>query len=205
MACRVEARHRWPRQRVDAERTPMTPLVSDVSMLDSLFASGLLSREPSVNPYLATCPLPPQRGSVKIARDFAERTLGRWGVGEIFDALGLVVSELVTNALVHAFSREMDHDGTDMPSATSDSSAYQIHLGLARDGSYIVCAVTDPSESVPRPRQADGLAEIAENGRGLCLVDAFSSTWGWRPLLDHGRVVGKAVWAAFRVGATVEA
>lgn len=179
----------------------MSPLVSDVPMLDDLVACGLLSRQTTARHHIATCPLSPQRGSVKAARDFAERTLCRWGVAEIFDALGLVVSELVTNALVHAFTRESGCGPAADGESAADAAGCQIHLGLARDGSHIVCAVTDPSACAPRPKDADGFAEIAENGRGLFLVDAFSTTWGWRPLVDGGRVVGKAVWAAFRVDA----
>ena len=49
-------------------------------------------------------------------------------------------------------------------------------------------AVIDASDDAPTPRQTDW---IGESGRGLQIVDALSSVWGWSPIEGHG----KAVWA----------
>jgi hypothetical protein len=41
------------------------------------------------------------------------------------------------------------------------------------------------------------LESDAEGGRGLALVEAFSSRWGWHPASTAGLV--KAVWAEWRL------
>ncbi|HEV2451249.1 MAG TPA: hypothetical protein VGS62_04925, partial [Streptosporangiaceae bacterium] len=45
--------------------------------------------------------LPPHPGSVRTARDFTASMLRRWGMPVLSGEAGLVVSELVTNALRH--------------------------------------------------------------------------------------------------------
>jgi len=60
-------------------------------MLDELAAS-----QPS-----ATCGLWPVAESVKTGRDFTRAVLSDWGLMDLADTAGLVVSELVTNALRH--------------------------------------------------------------------------------------------------------
>jgi len=78
----------------------------------------------------------------------------------------LLVSELVTNAVLHA--------GTDTRVAAS-----------VRDGRVVV-AVSDDD-----PHHAPFLADrgsMASNGRGLLLVDALASDWGIE-LMDESKVV----------------
>lgn len=140
-------------------------------------------------PDASACGLLPRPESVKIARDFAKRTLCGWDMVELLDDLGLVVSELVTNALRHAVAPYED-DRRVPPIPGSSDHRRPIQLSLQRNGSHVVCAVTDPSSDIPVRREPD---HIAETGRGLHLVECFSRAWGWTPVTGHGKIV----WALF--------
>ncbi|MEV6551711.1 ATP-binding protein [Streptomyces sp. NPDC051597] len=85
------------------------------------------------------------------------------------EAVKLVVSELVTNAIVHAGGR-----------AT---------VGLYYDDCCLLVVVRDNSST--QPRRAEASAE-AESGRGLVLVNALAERNGWA----HTQA-GKKVWAEF--------
>jgi anti-sigma regulatory factor (Ser/Thr protein kinase) len=90
----------------------------------------------------------------------------------------VIVSELVTNALLHGCAK----------SAAAD----QVELLLWRRAGQMVCAVTDPGPQAPVLVLPEPLAEA---GRGLQVVQALSATWGWTRL--GGR--RKMVWAALRL------
>lgn len=126
-----------------------------------------------------SCALPPEPESVKIARDFAVDSLALWDLKELIDDVGLVVSELVTNALHHA-----------TPPRPYRDSIHPIRLTLILRGAELICAVRDSGSEVPFRKEPQ---QIAETGRGLLLVESFSQAWGWTPL--HG--CGKVVWALF--------
>lgn len=132
-------------------------------------------------PNAVTCELRPRPASARLAREFARRTVSEWGWGGLAENVGLVVSELVTNALQHV-----------PPIAPRTSSQWWIQLSLAGAGRHVMCAVTDPSDRCPT-RQCPDLTD--ESGRGLHLVDYFSSGWGWLPRSTEGKVV----WALFNV------
>jgi Histidine kinase-like ATPase domain len=66
-----------------------------------------------------------------------------------------------------------------------------LRLCLLRRAGEVMLAVIDPSDDAPTPRQPDW---VKENGRGLQIVHALSSVWGWSPIEGHG----KAVWAVLR-------
>ncbi|MFD7508734.1 ATP-binding protein [Streptomyces sp. NPDC059853] len=121
----------------------------------------------------ATLGLPDRPESVRSARDFTRSTLSFWRLGDQYDAVSLVVSELVTNALRYG-----------RPA---------VELELARGSHRLVCAVHDASSRAPRLGEPD---ENAESGRGLHLVECFSDGWGWRHQTESG---GKVVWAVFRI------
>ncbi|MCK2217434.1 ATP-binding protein [Actinomadura sp. ATCC 31491] len=105
---------------------------------------------------------------VATARRFVDQTLTSWGVSEVaFDAQ-LVVSELVTNAIRHG------------------GGAAQ--LRLLCHGPELACVVTDHSRTAPVAAAPDVFSEY---GRGLRLVDALCSGWGW---LSAG-AARKLVWA----------
>ncbi|WP_176955311.1 ATP-binding protein [Sinosporangium album] len=113
------------------------------------------------------------RASAKSARDFATATLEAWGLSELSFDMQLVVSELATNALRHA------------------GGAQRLYV-LRRTGG-VVCAVLDPALEAPVPTEAD---ELTESGRGLHLVAALTTAWGWSPTPSGG----KLVWASFQTG-----
>ncbi|ASU84718.1 ATP-binding protein [Nocardiopsis gilva YIM 90087] len=122
--------------------------------------------------------------SVKVARDFTGTVLRGWGLDTMAPDARLVVSELVTNACRHA-----------VPTVGGSLSQWSIQFGMARDEAHVTCMVVDPSR---QPPVRNDPTQYAEGGRGLPLIDSFSSGWGW-DIID-GR--GKVVWAAFAVPET---
>ncbi|MGP4110246.1 ATP-binding protein [Streptomyces sp. 4N509B] len=143
----------------------------------------------------ASLGLPGQPDSVRRARDFARTTLLGWRLSEQFDSVGLVVSELVTNALRHGMRRRrQEHD----PGAMDGGAPTPVELELMRYARRLICAVRDESDAAPRIGTVSEVADpAAESGRGLHLVECFSDGWGWRPLAGEGR--GKVVWAVFKI------
>ncbi|MEU9314012.1 SpoIIE family protein phosphatase [Streptomyces sp. NPDC048256] len=110
--------------------------------------------------------------AVMHARRFTARTLRRWKVQEAADAVLLVVSELVTNALVH----------TQGP----------VRLDLVLRGDRVRVSVSDSSPRAPaKPVIVDW---EATGGRGLLLVEAMSDAFGSVPVAG-----GKQVWSEIAV------
>ena len=101
------------------------------------------------------------------ARRFVAEVLRERGdIGLICDA-SLIVSELATNAVVHACSR--------------------FEVALHFEPGMVTLSVSDSSDEVPAigdPSPAD------PHGRGLLVVDALARRWGW---VQTRR--GKSVWA----------
>jgi anti-sigma regulatory factor (Ser/Thr protein kinase) len=123
----------------------------------------------------------PDPESVTAARHFAVATLRAWGLARLCDDVGLVSSELVTNALRHS-----------LPACPHERADATIRLRLLRAAPYLLCGVVDSGTAVPERRDPD---YIAESGRGLHIVESFSARWGWTRLDP----VGKIVWAVFRL------
>ncbi|MEY9813463.1 ATP-binding protein [Streptomyces sp. 2BBP-J2] len=138
----------------------------------------------------ASCALHARYEAVREARRFTRGTLDQWHLGDRFDDVCLVVSELVTNALRHALPANAPRLAAPEP---------PVRLHLMRWTGRLVCAVRDPSDEGPVARDAEDLSGdcSAESGRGLFLVDSFSDSWGWHPLA--GAFGGKVVWALFRL------
>ncbi|MFE7961076.1 ATP-binding protein [Streptomyces sp. NPDC057413] len=154
-------------------------------MLEPL-RQGLPPLDPAAVSYAASCSLPARLEAVREARRFTRHTLDQWELGDRFDDVCLVVSELVTNALRHA---PPPGDGP------SHDPLPPVRLHLMRWTERLVCAVRDAGQEGPVTREADDFS--AESGRGLFLVDSFSDSWGWHPL--SGSLGGKVVWALFRL------
>ncbi|MEV3968757.1 SpoIIE family protein phosphatase [Streptomyces sp. NPDC050698] len=106
--------------------------------------------------------------AVMHARRFSARTLRSWGIAAEADTVLLVVSELVTNALVHT------------------QGAVRVELTLAADRLRVT--VSDSSPRAPaKPVVVDW---ESTGGRGLFLVEAVSAAWGSVPVGG-----GKQVWS----------
>ncbi|MFJ8633365.1 ATP-binding protein [Streptomyces sp. NPDC093568] len=110
-------------------------------------------------------------GSPAQARRLTRARLNGWAVCEdTCDTAALVVSELVTNAIVHTASEHIVcelHDGADL-----------VRIAVRDEG----CAPGEPHQSPARPEE--------EHGRGLLLIDAMCHAWGAQ---EHGS--GLVVWA----------
>lgn len=122
--------------------------------------------------------LPRRKPSVKKARDYVRSLSATWGLEQQEDCLLLVVSELVTNAVLHARC----------------GPGRQIGLTLTREVDRVRVEVRDTGEGLPRPRRELRFTE--EHGRGLAVVEELAADWG----VSHD-VVGKTVWATVAVSA----
>ncbi|MGH3098259.1 MAG: SpoIIE family protein phosphatase [Streptosporangiales bacterium] len=107
-----------------------------------------------------------ESGSVANARHFLTGVLDEWGLQSLVDTGALLVSEAVTNALLHA------------------RSAADVHIHRTAAG--VEVEVRDLDERVPAVRVVDG---DSESGRGLYLLEALASDWGAEPSPS-----GKRVW-----------
>ncbi|MEV6982575.1 SpoIIE family protein phosphatase [Sphaerisporangium sp. NPDC051017] len=144
---------------------------------------------------------PAQPIMVGEARRMAREAFASWGVpDERADMACLLVSEVVTNVVLHAASasvprRELVLDGPplpfdeswDVPGFDSDIvNEKEFTLRLRRGEESIWVEVFDQDLRLPRIRSA---GENDEGGRGLYLVDQLARRWGSRPTKE-----GKAVW-----------
>lgn len=112
--------------------------------------------------------LPAEVASARAARRFVERFVTAHHSRVDLDALDLLVSELVANAVVHAHS-PVRLRLTDAPGAL----LVEVSDALPADGRLAV--------HVAAPTAADG--------RGLYLVEQLARRWGVQPTLG-----GKTVW-----------
>jgi anti-sigma regulatory factor (Ser/Thr protein kinase) len=104
--------------------------------------------------------------------------LWEWGRAPLAEAVELVVSELMTNAVLASEA---------LPDSQQDPPIVQMWLS-AKD-ERVVIQVWDASEHMPRRREPD---PGADGGRGLSIVEAFSKSCGAYEL-EGG--AGKVVWA----------
>jgi anti-sigma regulatory factor (Ser/Thr protein kinase) len=121
-------------------------------------------------PWYDDLELAVQPVSASLARDFVRHHLGAQGLVPLIDDVTLVVSELATNAMVHAQT----------PFTVSLQAFEQTLLLTVQDG----CR-TGPVPVVARV--------LDTNGRGLTIVAMLSRAWG----ADEHPDGGKSVWAEF--------
>jgi hypothetical protein len=136
-------------------------------------------------------PVPAPHG-VAAARAFTLRTLDRWGAADCAEDVAAVMSEFLTNALRHALAPAATSPDPAMAGPSKAGTASALRLALLHPGPYVLCAVADPSDALPVPREPDSLAE---SGRGLQVVASLSHRWGYCPAPDRS---GKVVWATIR-------
>ncbi|MER6076779.1 ATP-binding protein [Streptomyces sp. NPDC001833] len=120
----------------------------------------------------------PDPTEVGRARRWARSRLAGSGIAAdepLAETLILLVSELVTNAVVH----------TGCP-AVLRLSLPGADRGSADESVTVRLEVADASDRAPVPRCADG---DATGGRGLALVDGLADRWGWSP-----EGAGKRIW-----------
>ncbi|MFM9625097.1 DUF6415 family natural product biosynthesis protein [Streptomyces turgidiscabies] len=122
--------------------------------------------------YSLTLPRTPE--SVREARQFVRVCLAVWGLDVYADATVLIMSELVTNAVLHARGPAV-RISVDRP--THD----RVQLGVVDRAPSALPHMRMPS--------AGGLG-----GRGLLLVDELADRWG-TDLKGSGTRWGKRVWA----------
>lgn len=116
----------------------------------------------------------PDPAEVGRARRWARSRLLGSGIGAdepLAETLILLISELVTNAVVHT------------------GTAAKLRMCFTSSGAVVGTVrveVVDASARPPRQRHADG---DDTNGRGLELVDGLADRWGWQ---QEG--AGKRIW-----------
>jgi len=118
--------------------------------------------------------------AVPSARVHLRKLLGQWGHAELEEDASVVISELVTNAVA--------------ASAELRPAAAPVLMWLGSDRRRVLAAVADAS---PQPPMRLKLGPDAERGRGLALVEALSSRWGWHPASITG--LTKFVWAEWHL------
>ncbi|MFC8276396.1 ATP-binding protein [Streptomyces sp. NPDC057271] len=116
----------------------------------------------------------PDPAEVGRARRWARSRLAGSGIEDdepLAETLVLLISELVTNAVVH----------------TGCPAVLRMLFGAGCAGAGTVrVEVADSSDRPPMPRRAQG---EDTNGRGLELVDGLADRWGWQ---REG--AGKSIW-----------
>ena len=113
--------------------------------------------------------LPAVSHSVRLSRYATRAVLTAWQLAHVDEPAGLLVSELVTNAVRHA-------RGIDVVTVN-------LHAGRT----WLRIEVQDTDRHWPQPRIP---GRHDDSGFGFILVDALASNWGVRET-----EAGKAVWA----------
>lgn len=108
--------------------------------------------------------------SVSEARRYCEARLTDWGARDLVDTVALLVSELVTNVVLHA--------GTDCELRLDRGERLRVEV---RDGSR------------RRPARSQGHPE-GNSGRGLLLIEALSVEYGTIVEDDGKRVWFEVEW-----------
>lgn len=139
---------------------------SFLALVDELLALGGLLEVVGRAVEEVTAHLDADPRSAGQARRLVDETLRRWSCGELLDVVNLLVSEVVTNAVVHGRSQVV---------VTVQLRPAAVRIDVLDNGTGL---------PVPRVARAD-----ATSGRGMALVEALASSWG----ID-ARDGGKSVW-----------
>ena len=110
--------------------------------------------------------LPAEPRSASAARKFVRDVLTEWEEREVADIVELLISELVTNAILHAGSA--------------------VDVSVQRRSGRLRAEVADGSDKRPVARGHD---DTSTTGRGLELIEALATAWGVTP-----SAAGKVIW-----------
>ena len=120
------------------------------------------------------------------ARLHTTLVLWEWGLSTLVHAAGLVVSELVSNAVQASVGLTGSRFAGQWAPGTPP-----IRMWLSADDHRVVIQVWDGSDRPPVPKPVE---PEADNGRGLLLVGALSAEWGcYTPEKSSGKVVWAVV------------
>ena len=112
--------------------------------------------------------LKPAPASVRESPAFVRTVLDSWGLSALSDDASLLVTELVSNAVVRA------------------RTPLTLTVSWRREPGHVRVTVHDDSACPPRPRDSD---VTATNGRGMLIVEALAHSFG---VMATG--AGKDVW-----------
>ncbi len=121
------------------------------------------------------------------ARATLRLTLKVCGLPHLTNPAAVICTELVTNAITA--SRDNAPPGTQPSHVT-------FRLTVQADDGELCIRVWDP-DPTPPPRDPPPPDDDAETGRGLLIVAALASRWGWHP----ARNGGKYTWATLPLDA----
>ena len=120
------------------------------------------------------------------ARLHTTLVLWEWDLGTLVRSAGLVVSELVSNAVQASLELTGSRFGGLWTPGTPP-----VRMWLSADNQRVVIQVWDGSDRPPVPQPVD---PEADSGRGLLLVGALSADWGcYTPEKSSGKVVWAVV------------
>ncbi|MFC4501391.1 MULTISPECIES: ATP-binding SpoIIE family protein phosphatase [Streptomyces] len=125
-------------------------------------------RTPVRRSMLTVAQAEPER--VAVARQQLRELLHDWPSADQVDSAVLLVSETLTNVLVHT-----DADALMVAEVTGAPGERRIRI-----------EVTDTSDDLPHKRRP---GELASSGRGLLLIELLADSWGVAP-----RGEGKSIW-----------
>src|SRR5260370_42066687 len=122
--------------------------------------------------------------AVGCGRLHARNVMHEWGLPGLAETIELMVSELVTNAVLASTLADgrprYDDDLAGMP---------VVRLRLSSDRVRVMIEVWDTCSAAPTPKHAE---PDQEGGRGLMLVEALCERWNWAVMPGWA---GKVVWA----------
>ncbi|MET9376068.1 SpoIIE family protein phosphatase [Streptomyces sp. NPDC002992] len=139
----------------------------DIAVL-LLSRQGPAVREAPRRTMMTVAQAEPER--VAAARQHLRQLLHDWTDEDQVDSAVLMVSEMLTNVLIHT-----DGDALLVASVTCDDDARRLRV-----------EVSDGSDELPHKRHP---GEMASSGRGLVLMEMLAHAWGVDP-----RGEGKSIW-----------
>ena len=113
----------------------------------------------------AACRLAPEITSISAARRYAQSIIGSESVAD-FDVVALLITEVVTNAIVHART--------------------PIVMTVQKTGGTIRVEVHDEDPTLPVVQRAE---PYQPGGRGMAIVAGFADAWGAKAAPPNGKTV----------------